>query len=133
MINAKPQLRSVDAALAAGAVMAAGSAAVDYATGFPCPLYHFTGCYCAFCGSTRAVLALIKGHPETALRDNGLAMLILAFVIARVLLRAMGGRGVVTTVDTWVEHVDMRVWTVVLIGWTVVRNLPWFWCLGPAR
>lgn len=133
LTTAEPQLRSVDAALAAGGAMAAGSAAVSFVTGFPCPVHYLTGRWCAFCGSTRAVLALIDGHPETALRDNGLLMLILAFVVGRTVLRVTGGRAIVARVDTWITHVDMRVWTALLVVWTVVRNLPWFWYLGPAR
>lgn len=133
LITDEPQLRSVDAALAAGVVIAAGSAAVDHVTGFRCPLYALTGCWCAFCGATRAVVALVERHPETALRDNGLVMLILLFVVVRFVFRFAGARTLVASADAWIERVDMRVWMAVLLVWTVVRNLPWFSFLGPVQ
>jgi len=133
LLSAEPQLRSVDTALAAGAIMAAGSAATCWLSGVPCPFFLVTGRYCAGCGATRAVLALIHGHPDAALRDNGLVLAIVAFVAIRFAARYTGGQALVASVDRVIEHVDMRVWTILLVCWTVLRNLPWFAVLGPAR
>lgn len=115
-----------------GAVLASGSAAVAWATHFPCPLYVTTGCWCAFCGSTRAVQALLHGQPADAVRDNGLTVLIVAFAATRLLLWTMGCGRVVEMVDGLIARVDMRIWTALLLVWTVVRNLPAFTALGPA-
>ena len=128
---AEPQLRSVDAALAGGGLVAAGSAALNWGTGLRCPLYTLTGHWCAFCGATRAVVALVKRHPEAALRDNSLVVLILILVGVRYALRLAGARSFVASVDGLLERVDLRVWAALLLVWTAVRNVPYLWWLGP--
>jgi hypothetical protein len=40
----------------------------------PCLLYSTTGIYCAGCGATRAMHALLNGHILTALHDNVLVI-----------------------------------------------------------
>lgn len=40
------------------------------AAGGYCLFYHKTGYYCPGCGSTRAVLALLHGHPLLSLHEN---------------------------------------------------------------
>lgn len=129
----EPQLRSVNSALLAGAAVAAGSAATSYLTGFGCPLFEVTGRWCAFCGAARAVRALATGHLDTALRNNGLIILVSGLVVIRAVLLVTGQQGTVSGVDNWIERVDIRVWTFAILLWTVARNLPWLWFLGPAR
>lgn len=47
-----------------------------------CPLRQLTGIPCAGCGTTRGVLAMLRGHPLTALAWNPLGcVLIWAFVL----------------------------------------------------
>ena len=46
-----------------------------------CPLHRFTGFLCPGCGSTRALYLLLHGHPLGALRENGLAVLLLPVLI----------------------------------------------------
>jgi hypothetical protein len=46
-----------------------------------CLLYRTTGFYCAGCGATRALYALLHGHVLAALHDNGPLVLVLPFVL----------------------------------------------------
>ena len=132
LIAAEPQIRSVNAALLGGAVVAAGSAATNYLTGFRCPVYEFAGCWCAFCGATRAVGQLLRGDPEVALRNNGLIVLTLGAVIVRSALQLLGGRRLVASADGLLERVDIRAWAALVLVWTLLRNLPWLEFLAPA-
>jgi len=47
----------------------------------PCLLYQTTGIYCAGCGTTRAIYALLHGRVIEALHDNALFMLALPFLL----------------------------------------------------
>lgn len=131
LIAAEPQLRSVNVALAGGTAVAVASAATSYVTGFGCPLYDVSGHLCAFCGATRAVVALVNGNPVHALHSNGLVVMILAFAAVRFLLQAVGGRTIVDSGDALIVRIDVRVWAVGLLAWTVTRNLPWLGFLRP--
>ena len=67
-------VRTTPAALAGVALAAAGALFVfdpAVTSWFPsCPLNTLTGWLCPFCGSLRAVHALLHGHIEAALRLN---------------------------------------------------------------
>jgi hypothetical protein len=94
----------------------------------PCLLYQTTGIYCAGCGATRALYALLHGHVLTALHDNVLfigSLPLLAWVAAPYLVRVwrenrwpeirMSGRGLVGTM----------LWVMTLaLAFMVLRNLP---------
>jgi hypothetical protein len=93
-----------------------------------CLLYNTTGIYCAGCGATRAVYALLHGRVLTALHDNALfvaALPWLLFVAGTYLLNAWRA-------NAWPEvFFDGRklAWRgalalVVMIAFMVVRNLP---------
>jgi hypothetical protein len=47
-----------------------------------CFLYRTTGIYCAGCGATRALYALLHGRVLTALHDNALFVTLLPFLLA---------------------------------------------------
>ena len=94
-----------------------------------CPFRALTGWDCPGCGITRAIRALVTGHPGRALDHNVL------FVVALVV-------GMVWYATNWVRTRRGRPpltlrggrwWTgaaIVLVGaFWVVRNLPW----GPGR
>ena len=57
-----------------------------YAVYPQCAFYHLTGLYCAGCGATRALYALLHGRLLEALHDN------LLFMLALPLLLYFGGR-----------------------------------------
>ena len=49
---------------------------------FPkCPLYSYTGIYCAGCGSQRAIHQIINGNIITGIRHNYLLVLVFAVLI----------------------------------------------------
>lgn len=132
MLAAEPQLRSIDGTLAVGALCAAGSAFVARPLGWSCPLHTLTGWWCPFCGGTRCIESLAQGHLIVALRCNGLVVLVLAFLTARLALRLAGLTPDLRRLDRWLVRVDLRVWTAALVTWFVIRNLPWFSLLAPA-
>lgn len=63
---------------------------------FPCIFSVFLGLYCPGCGGTRAVEALLHGHPLTALWYHPLvpysAALYGGFMLSHILQRITGGR-----------------------------------------
>jgi len=93
-----------------------------------CVLYNATGIYCAGCGATRALYALLHGRVIDALHDNAL------FVAALpVILYVIG----TYAASAWRENawpqitVDMPKLTrrsifaiLLMIGFMIVRNLP---------
>lgn len=97
-----------------------------------CPFLAVTGLYCPGCGSLRATHDLLHGDLAGALARNPLAVLavpylLLAFVTF--VLRATGRPAPrSTSLPAWV------IWTllVVVLAYTVLRNLPGFSVLSPA-
>jgi hypothetical protein len=93
-----------------------------------CWLYNATGIYCAGCGATRAIHALLHGHVIDALHDNALLITVLPLLIY------VAGSYAITAWQNkvWPEkNVDARKlvrWgigsLVVMIGFMAVRNLP---------
>jgi hypothetical protein len=93
-----------------------------------CLLYNATGVYCAGCGATRAIYALLHGRVIEALHDNAL------FIAALPLLLYVVGSYALTAwhANAWPEvTVDGRklVWRGILIfllmvAFMVLRNLP---------
>jgi hypothetical protein len=116
---------------------AAGALAAGAATGFlylvnphahqvflPCPFRLITGWYCPFCGGLRMVHDLAHGQIVAGLHDDALAVPLLLIAVAAWLNLVIGrwrGRPVVR-----VRQPGWR-WpavVVVLVAWTVLRNLP---------
>jgi len=73
--------------IALGACACAAAGAYVYAVdptqgGYPqCLLYNATGLYCAGCGATRALHALLHGRVMDALHDNVLFVTLLPFAL----------------------------------------------------
>jgi hypothetical protein len=70
-------------AVLAGAYSAGGLAVARFAPGVttllpPCPLRALTGLPCPTCGTTRALLALVSGHPVAALLENAVGVVLTA-------------------------------------------------------
>jgi hypothetical protein len=87
----------------------------------PCPLYAATGLYCPGCGSTRAVHQLLHGHVAAAFGYNPLMVVslpFLAYAAARGLFRALPPRRPLPAWAVWVTFA-------VVVGFGIVRNLPW--------
>jgi len=93
----------------------------------PCLLYNATGIYCAGCGATRAIHALLHGRVVDALHDNLLfigGLPLLLYVVGSYALSAWRA-------NAWPEiYVDGRMWRkilwifILMLGFMVARNLP---------
>jgi hypothetical protein len=90
----------------------------------PCPFHLVTGLYCPFCGGLRMVHDLAHGQLVAALHDDALALPLLAIAVLAWLNVAVG---------SWLGRPVVRVrrpgwlWpavVVVLVAWTILRNLP---------
>ena len=96
-----------------------------YDIGIPCPFYHTTGLYCAGCGTTRAIISLIKLQPYQAFRYNMLTVSLLPFVSIYLLYKYMlKGKKKIPNIIWYFLLV-----IVVLFG--VLRNIPFFAYLAP--
>lgn len=89
----------------------------------PGPVHTLTGFWCAGCGTTRAMHALMHGQLKLALTMNPLAVIALPLLPVIVLFNRghvpPGFEGVARTLCS------PRVWAVVLVAYIVARNLPW--------
>jgi hypothetical protein len=118
--------------LAAGLVAAALAVAVllRYVDPFrsggllpPCPLFALTGLYCPGCGTTRALHSLVHFDLPLALTMNPLMVLCLP-LFAWLLADLAGWRP--PALERWQARVrDARPWAVVVLGYALLRNLPW--------
>jgi len=114
------------------AALAAGSAACGlvfrnaspYDRGLlpPCPFHACTGLYCPGCGSTRALYSLMHGDLPQAMAMNPLLVVALPVVLL-MCLHVAGFRP--RALDPVVRVLaNPRLWLVVLLGFGVLRNLP---------
>ena len=98
-----------------------------------CLLHAATGLFCAGCGATRALHALLSGNLTGALAFNPLLILSLPvllpalFVEARRVATGEERRG--PLVPAWAGFAVL----VVLVVYGVLRNVPGFELLGPPR
>ncbi len=93
-----------------------------------CLLYNMTGIYCAGCGATRALYALLHGRLLEALHDNLLfvgALLLLAFVFGTYLWAAWRDNVWPETMINSQKLTRRGLLLLMLVfGFTVLRNLP---------
>jgi hypothetical protein len=93
----------------------------------PCPFHELTGLLCPLCGGTRAALQLLEGDLAASLGLNVLLVplgLVVAY-IAATNLGLLAGR--LPPPPAWLP----KAIAVVLLAFTVVRNLPGGEFLGP--
>jgi hypothetical protein len=131
----QPLVPGTRAQIVLGACACAGASLFVYAVDpsrhavYPqCLLYNATGIYCAGCGATRAVYALLHGRVLAALHDNAL------FVAALPFLLFVGGAYVLRAwrAEAWpAVFIDpgKLAWRgvaffVVMVAFMVARNLP---------
>ena len=84
-----------------------------------CPFHALTRLYCPGCGTTRALHALLHGRLGLALDMNPLA------VLAVPLIPAILARPRFPDQAWLVKLADARLWLCVILGFSVLRNLPW--------
>lgn len=91
-----------------------------------CPVFHYTGVYCAGCGSTRAIYQLLHGNFFGALRYNPLMIIsipLLIYLIAEPELnRKFGWR--LPRVFTTAFRVYIAI--AMLLLYTILRNIAVF-------
>lgn len=90
----------------------------------PCPVYALTGLYCPGCGSTRCLHALLHGDLPLAVAMNPVLVASLP-LLGLMSLNAAGWR------PSWLAPLMRRLarptpWLWLLVGYTVLRNLPWW-------
>lgn len=86
----------------------------------PCPFHQFTGLDCPGCGSTRALRALLHGHPMKALNFN---LLFLPALL--MLLLGFSQRFGQPMQAIWQRLNRPKIVLVVVLSFWVLRNLPW--------
>jgi hypothetical protein len=94
-------------------------------SGLPaCPFHGLTGLYCPGCGATRALHALVHGDVGQALAMNPGLTLALPLVVLLLLHALTALPRPLEAAATRIS--DARVWAVAVIGFAVLRNLPWY-------
>ena len=97
-----------------------------------CPLYATTGIYCPGCGGLRAVNDLTRGHVAEALSSNVVAVALIPFLSAFLVLWALDRwRGVERRLPPNVVRPVQWTGLTLLLVFTVVRNLPFGSWLAP--
>ena len=91
----------------------------------PCPLRALTGIYCPGCGSTRALYDLLHGNVTGALAMNPVLVVLLPLL----LLMALRAGDLLPTWPPFERVLAVarrpRAWLWLLLGYGVLRNLPW--------
>lgn len=88
----------------------------------PCPFHLLTGLYCFGCGSTRMLYQLLHGHPALAFAQNPLAFLMLPLVVYGLARQLFSAR---PAVFSTVRPMWLWILGILLVGFTVLRNLPY--------
>jgi len=89
----------------------------------PCPIHAYTGLFCPGCGATRAMHALVHGDVLQAMAMNPvftLALPLLSLLLLDKLTRLPPRLSALA-----LRVSDARPWAVLLLGYTLLRNLPW--------
>lgn len=89
----------------------------------PCPFHAFTGLFCPGCGATRASHALVHGDLSQALAMNPVFTLALPLLLLLVLDKTMRLPPALSALARRIS--DARPWAMVLLGFMLLRNLPW--------
>lgn len=128
-------------AIVVGASVALGLATLWLARSGPsvlpltCILHDTTGLHCAGCGMTRAAHAVLEGRFLEAFRLNPLGVVMVPLALLALVPELIGWvRG---EAPKWRVPIGRRggiVLLVILLGYTVLRNLPWapFTLLAPS-
>ena len=92
---------------------------------FPeCMFHAFTGWYCVGCGMTRALHALVHGDIQRAFSMNPLAMSLLAVLPVLGIWKLGWKPGFLRPLIVLLA--EPKFWLVLLPGYWIARNLPWF-------
>ncbi len=133
--SVRPRCFSTRLQMVAGACVCGGATAFVYALDphqhafYPqCLLYNTTGIYCAGCGATRALYALLHGRVMEALHDNALfvsALPVMIYVASSYLLPAWkDNRWPQVTADPGRLARLGLFFFALMMGFMVLRNIP---------
>ena len=89
----------------------------------PCPIHACTGLFCPGCGATRAMHALVHGDVLQALAMNPVFTLALPLLSLLLLDQIARLPAPLSALARRIS--DARPWAVLLLGYTLLRNLPW--------
>lgn len=92
-----------------------------------CLFHEFTGLYCPGCGMTRAAHATFGGRLGDAFRFNSLGMLLLPVALLGLAFEAQGW--IFGNKPRWRIPLGLygaAILAVLVIAFTVLRNLPWW-------
>lgn len=95
-----------------------------------CLVHHLTGLHCPGCGASRAVHALLDGELLLALRNNAVIVIAAPLVAAGFLVwtvQRVRGR----PTDLWPPQRVVMTLLVLVMAYTVARNLPALWFIAP--
>lgn len=118
-------------ALPVGAAMAGGAVLgtlflidpAERTVFFPCPFRLVTGLDCPLCGGLRMAHDVLHGNLIQAADHNGVALLLVpVLVVAWLRWRVLRRRG--TSVRSAAPRWLSPAMAVVLVSWTVLRNIP---------
>lgn len=121
-MSARQQAALLTAAAAAGAAVLAVFPPWTYSIYPPCPLRMLTGLACPFCGSTRALAALLTGRFAEAVRYNALTVALLPFAV----IFASRGIWVAVRWNRWAPAVSPRIggpFLALAVLFGIARNL----------
>ena len=96
----------------------------EYGTGLPCMIYTLTGLYCPGCGSGRAMVALSKGNLSAAIGYNIAAVILLPFLVAYFVIKAIEfilGKNII---DKKIPHSLLYGILALLFIYGILRNIP---------
>ena len=116
----------------AAAVTALAAALVLYAVDpvegwfYPqCPLLAVTGLLCPGCGTLRSLHALLNGAVAASIGYNPLLWAAAPFALVAAVRHGLARIGL-TTAPRPLRAVSIRIILVVLVGYSILRNLPFF-------
>jgi hypothetical protein len=89
-----------------------------------CPFRAMTGLSCPLCGSTRATVQLLTGHPAHAFKLNALYVALLPLALYALVAKYGTRTGRWRLPELRMTRLTTWALLVVALGFAVVRNLP---------